>query len=166
MTSRVLRGDTLNNHEFLFSELRKRRDKPFYINQHQLNLEREELIEEQLAAKRAASSSSALSKKVPLIKKITSRVSNGINGISSMILKKKETRFNTPPLTPNTSPSSGGYKTRKYKSPKKPKKATILAKKPKKATILAKKPKKATILAKKPKKVNKVKKLIKNKAKV
>jgi hypothetical protein len=66
----------------------------------------------------------------------------------------------TPPRVSPNSPTRGGYKTRKYKKP------TIIAKKPKKATILAKKPKKPTILPKKPKKVNKVKKLIKNKAKV
>jgi hypothetical protein len=84
----------------------------------------------------------------PLLSNVRAAASRSLKNLGNRLFARKEPQLEPLGISPSSSlsPSSGGYKTRKYKSPKKPKKPTILAKKPKK--------------------VNKVKKLIKNKAKV
>ena len=82
--------------------------------------------------------------RTPLLNIVSAAASRSLKKLGKRLFANKEPQLElgTSPSS-SSSPSSGGYKTRKYKSPKKPKKPTILAKKPKK-----------------------VKKLIKNKAKV
>jgi len=114
---------------------------PNRITPHQLQMLTENKIENSRAIK-------PVLPRTPLLSKVREVASRSLKNLGTSLFAKKETRLNSLGNSPSSSlsPSSGGYKTRKYKSPKKPKKATILAKKPKK--------------------VNKVKKLIKNKAKV
>jgi hypothetical protein len=110
----------------------------------------EELITIRKAAKAALGKTSSLSS---VAKAVKDRLTPFISGTFT----RKDKNYlppdyfpSTPPRVSPNSPKNGGYNSRKYKKP----------------TVFANKPKKPTIIAKKPKKVNKVKKLIKNKAKV
>lgn len=114
-------------------------------------IRRRHLLEEQMEAeskKQAAAAAAAAA--LAQTRKRTSKVGALISATVSRIFTKKDMNYLSPnklPTTPRTSPTEGGYNSRKYKKP------TILPKKPKRATILSKKLKKPTVLTKKPKKV-------------